>query len=540
MKNIGKLNRVVDYGNYAVYAIVALIGLVVNWLILDKCLVMSDDAWYLCLLRDLPEGLTSSGHLLFGNIFNNNIYAIRTACYVLNVISGFVFAIGLFCFAGERNCFSLGKNYRRNVLFNILLWSFVIFAGQLRIVTCPSFNYITINQIIMQLSLGMLLIAVSRRNRVAMFFSGFFVAVLVPVMITNTIVIPVIFFFVAAYLYYTLRHNNGEKVFWKDLTKWLIVYVLGMFLFLAIYFVFVQDIRSYLDAFLNNVNETISRGENEYGLKFLCKWLHRTMVFYFMQVVMLAVLLHYIPVFSSLLKLGRKSAFVVKLLLYFAVFVYIRAAVNYDAMFFMMLLAFYLFLDENNVGDRRTQLIFMLLILMPICLSFGTNNFFPDRGNEYMAFVAPLLLFCSTKWYHKFLSSGVLIFYAVEFCMSLYSPTWHSDVYAEQKYDIRQLGIEQEEYVDKNTYGRREAMMPYLHSGDTVWCDTESWGFVELLNLVPITYKYRMNPALVDSVGLVFVRKEARYSEMVEYLNSLDGYDEVSYGRFSLFVKRRE
>ena len=71
--NKGKINRFVDFGSYATYIAVAVIGLVVNWVVLDKCFVMADDAWYLCLLRDLPEGQNSSGYLLFGNIFNDNM-----------------------------------------------------------------------------------------------------------------------------------------------------------------------------------------------------------------------------------------------------------------------------------------------------------------------------------------------------------------------------------------------------------------------------------------------------------------------------------
>ena len=531
--NKGKINRFVDFGSYATYIAVAVIGLVVNWVVLDKCFVMADDAWYLCLLRDLPEGQNSSGYLLFGNIFNDNIYAIRCACYILNFISGIVFAIGLFCYADTRNPIANKGHSRLKVLLNILLWLAIVFAGQLRIVTCPSLNYITLNQIIMQLSIGLLLIAVSRRSMVAMFSSGFFAAMLIPVMVTNIVALLFIFFFVAVYMHLEV----DRKDYIGSLVKNFLVYIAGMILFLAIYFIFVQSITTYIDIFISKAGETIALDENDYGIKFLYKWLHRTMVFYFMQVVMLAVLLHYIPVLSSRMKLSGKWAVTFRLLMYVAVFAYIRAAVNYDAMFFLMLLAFYLFIDSKNMADRKIQLVFLLLMVMPICLSFGTNNSFHDRGLEYMVFVAPLLMFCSVKWWHKVLSSGVLIVYAVELCMSLYSPTWHGDIYAQQKYDIQELGINQKILVDERTYARIETMKPYLHQGDTVWCDTEDWGFVELLNLLPVSYDYNMNRELVDSVGFVFVRKDTRYSSIAEHLDMVGGYDKVTYGQFTLYVK---
>ncbi len=534
MINSYKLNKYIGYGSLAIYAVVALVGLIVNGLVLDKCFVMSDDAWYLCLLRDLPVGLNSSGYLLFGNIFNDNIYAIRCACYILNVVSGFVFAIGLYCYACERNLFVGDQHVKRNVSFNILLWFFAVFAGQLRIVTCPSLNYITLNQMIMQLSLGLLLISVSRRSVIAMLFSGFFAAILVPVMITNAIAFPFIFLFIALYIYI---EKYEKKAYLKDLMKMFFAYVGGMILFFAVYFIFVEDIKTYFDNILNNVNETIARDANDYGIRFLYKWLHRTMVFYFMQIVLLALALHYIPQLSSRMRLKGSVALVFRILLYLLVAVYIRAAVNYDAMFFLLLLVFYLFLDCDNIGNRRVQLIFALLIIMPVCLSFGTNNNFEDRGYEYMVFIVPLLLFCSYKWWHKILSCVVLLVYVVEFCMSLSSPTWHGEIYTEQKYDIRELGIDQNIQVDENTYARIETFMPYLHAGDTVWCDTEDWGFVELLNLVPVSYEYRMNPELVDSASYVFVRDDVRYSDIAAYLETTGKYDAVEYGRFTLYVK---
>ena len=208
MINKSKFNRSVNYGIYAVYAIVALIGLAINFWTLNKCLVTSDDSWYLCLMRDLPTGLSSSAHLLLFNVFNDNIYAIRLACYLLNIAAGGVFAWGLSLYADRWLIPKENRNGKNKTVIWVLMWLFVVFAGQLRVVTCPSFNYITLNQIVMQFSLGLLMISLVKRNSIAMFFSGFFIAMLVPVMITNVIAVPFIFVFVAINIYIDREYNG--------------------------------------------------------------------------------------------------------------------------------------------------------------------------------------------------------------------------------------------------------------------------------------------------------------------------------------------
>ena len=529
-----RLENIALYGNYAVYVIVAIIGIAINFWTFDKCMVMADDAWYLCLMRELPSGINSSGHLLLFNVFNDNIYVIRIACYILNIIAGGVFALGLYFYSERWLVPDRWKNSSPRMLMWVLLWLFVIFAGQLRVITCPSFNYITMNQIVTQFSLGLLLISMTRKSYVAMLFSGFFIAMLIPIMITNIIFIPFVLVFIVLYTY-----TNDKASNWLSFSlRQIAVYALGMLLFLVMYFVFVEDIKTYISIFLNKYNYTVSLGENDYGIKFLYKWLHRTMVLYFMQVVMLAFVLHYTPVLAAKMNLQGKSSIVFKVVLYLAVVAYIRAAVNYDINFFLWLLAFYMFLDEKNVTDRKKQLLFGLLVLAPICLSFGTNNTFKDRGFEYMSFVTPLLFVCSARWWQKAFVSIALVFYAIEMFASLYAPTWHGDIYVEQDCSLKTIGIDQEIYVDSKTLERLVFMQQHLSCGDTVWCDTENWGCVELLHLVPISYEYFMNTDLVDSVDNVIVRRIDRYSGVIEQMDGKQDYKKYNFKNFVLYQKK--
>jgi len=528
-----RLENIAHYGNYAVYVIVAIVGVAINFWTFNKCMVMADDAWYLCLMRELPSGINSSGHLLLFNVFNDNIFVIRIACYILNIIAGGVFALGLYLYSESWFVSDREKNSRPRMLIWVLLWLFVILAGQLRVITCPSFNYITMNQIVTQFSLGLLLLSITRKSYVAMLFSGFFIAMLIPIMITNIIFIPFVIVFIVLYTY-----TNDKASNWKSVSlRRIAVYILGMILFLIMYFVFVEDIKTYLSIFLDKYNYTVSLGENDYGIKFLYKWLHRTMVFYFMQVVMLALILHYIPVLAARMNLHGKLSIIFMCVMFLAVVAYIRAAVNYDINFFLWLLAFYMFLDEKNVADRKKQLLFGLLVLVPICLSFGTNNTFKDRGFEYMSFVTPLLFVCSVRWGHKLPVCIALLLYALEMFTSLYLPTWHGDIYVEQDCSLKNIGIDQEIYVDSKTLDRLAFMQQHLSCGDTVWCDTENWGCVELLHLVPISYDYRMNPDLVDSVDNVIVRRIDRYSRIIEHMDGKQDYKKYNYQNFVLYRK---
>ena len=133
-------------------AILLVLG--IRFFLLDKGLIPSDDGWYYVLMRDLPKDSSSRFHLLFHNVFQNNIYLIRLANYFVMLASSMVFALGL-------------KKYFDKVFskhFSYLFCLGVLFLGQMFIIDCQSFHYVTLNVSIMELSYGFMLLGLANRN----------------------------------------------------------------------------------------------------------------------------------------------------------------------------------------------------------------------------------------------------------------------------------------------------------------------------------------------------------------------------------------
>ena len=159
-------------------AILLVLG--IRFFLLDKGLVPSDDGWYYVLMRDLPKDSSSRFHLLFHNVFQNNIYLIRLANYFVMLASSMVFALGL-------------KKYFDKVLYKHFSYLFclgVLFLGQMFIIDCPSFFYANLNVSIMELSYGFMLLGLANKNHWTQIVTGFVISFLFPVMITNVMIIP--------------------------------------------------------------------------------------------------------------------------------------------------------------------------------------------------------------------------------------------------------------------------------------------------------------------------------------------------------------
>ncbi len=444
--------------------------LIVKFWVLDKGLVFSDDGWYLLLLRDLPHGLASQFHLFFQNVFQNNIYLIRVTCYITTLISHIILAWGIYVFFKRR--------------FNLSLASFFFILGftvlgDLNINPTPSFNYFTMNLQIVELSFGLLLLGVARKNDIFLVFSGLFIGALFFVMVTNVVIIPLVL--ISLWL---LTDKDVKSV---------LFYVSGVLVLFVLYFLFIQSPTEYIGGILENVKKTIDIGNSEYGALFLCKWFFSAL-FYLLEAAFIAYLFYWVKRFID--KIEIRNSF--KKIIYIGCLVVGTAAILLffkSGLFILYWICLFLFLyEQRKVLDLKDKIIFLLFCFTPVCLSFGTNISFTSRGYYYLSFITPLLfLLAKRDFFNQLIVYLLIIVNLLVSLRTLHFPNWEGSVRVEQVIPVASLNIQQNiklsgEYIDILT-----SLQKYLKPGDNIIVDCHCWGYACLLDLNPLTYTFRLN-----------------------------------------------
>lgn len=453
-------------------AILLVLG--IRFFLLDKGLIPSDDGWYYILMRDLPKDSSSRFHLLFHNVFHNNIYLMRLACYFVMLASSMVFALGL-------------RKYFDKVLckhFSYLFCLGVLFLGQMFIIDCPSFYYVNMNVSIMELSYGFMLIGLSDKNHWMQLIAGFSMSFLIPVMITNSMIIPLSL--VALFLL------SSER--WKDVCA----FCIGIVLFFVYYFVFVESPADIFNYISKKTSDVVNAGSDEYGLLFYVDWLYHTFIYY-VRLAVIAFVFVMVPVFTS--KLEFKNKMVVNLInLLFALigayyfYKYTKPCAHFNNWWAYDIYGIFVFsFLYRKKYDCKTYPILLLLFITPLCLSFGTNCEFETRVIEYLVFITPIIfLFASNSKKEKSILFVSFVFMAVVFVNSLFGFNWHMDYYLKQDTPVASIGIDQnikleQKYIDELAFVKK-----HVNEGESCLADNEYWYIADLLELKPIYYGFRL------------------------------------------------
>ena len=472
--------------------IVMLSVLVATFLALPNNLVISDEGWYLCLLRDTPQSGATRFHLLFHNVFKNNIYAIRLTCWLFQLFGSLVLSWGitlllcLYC-----------KNIKVYLLYLFVLCT--LYFGQMNLTSCPSINYITLNKVFAELGIGLMLIGLVRRKMAFFVLSGFFIAFLFPTMITNVIIIP--FMFVVLMLLSENRRRDG----WG--------FVLGVALFFLYYFIAVESPKEVLRFFSTESKKVVEIGSADYGWLFYVRWLLHTL-FYLCRCLIVAVIIFAI---GNKLKgytlLARKRNYflailVVSVIVLLYSWTYLEplpivpfpykdqgSILWYRDLYWIFV--FLLVLSALKTCDsveKEKLLLGCLFLVTPICLCFGSNVLFPDRQREYMLFVMPVLVFGAMKksivW--KTVMMGILMGGYIVFFSSLFGRNIAGDKYFGGHTSVKTIGIEQNVRLSQGQLSKLVNCRNHVPKG-RVLCGSWEWWMVALLDYTPISYEYSIS-----------------------------------------------
>ena len=470
------MEKKIDASFFLMTIVAMLVSLGANFLALRNNFTFTDEGWYMCLMRDMPHIGVTRFHLLIGNLFGNNVYANRLTCWLLQIIGSLVLAYGLWLWMEIPNSFT-GKK-ASSFLF---LWG-VLYLGQLCIVQWPSFNYITLNKIIVEIALGCVFIGLSRQKLAYLVFSGFAIAFLFPVMITNVILIPL--------LYVLVFLLSSQK--WKDIGG----FTVGIILFFVYYFVYVESPKEVFAFLIDQTGKTVQRGNNEYGLTWLLLQMGESLL-YLSKCFFVAVFLYggyYLIVRKNcFLCMKRWQLIILAILSMFILlyaWIYVSPVYNFPYKVLhtyywqndLYWISLFLLLLANLVDgemQKKELLIVCLLSLCPLCLSIGSNVHFHYRGGYYLLFVAPALVYLAYKrsfvWKASLLSA-----FGLCFCLFLLNiiggGNWEGQRYFGNNHiPVNSIGVNQNLKLEQRWIDELKSCQEHIPQG-RVLCSVYHWG----------------------------------------------------------------
>lgn len=504
--------------------IMAITILCIRFIALPQNLIFSDEGWYLSLLRDLPHSGVTRFHLLFHNLFDNNIYAIRLSCLILQVLASAFMAFGLAIW--------VNKYYSNCKVWQIFLLLFSALFLVQGVEDCPSFNYINLNKICVEFSVGFLFMGLAKQKSWYYLMTGFLIAFLFPIMITNTILIPVVFVVILL-----LSKNKKNDA---------LMFCIGVVLFVVYYIVFVESPQEIMSFLVSETKSTVGRGTSDYGARSLLTWVKNTLL-YLTKYFVISLLLY--GSYRSLImkravNCNRTTAFVLFGIIAFMLLHYFWRYLPPDLpkahlgdlmwtfLFFMLLVCY---IGNKEVKQNEIILVLVMMII-PIALSFGSIVHFYYRGQSYFVFLVPMLLLLSLrkgmKWRMLLLSFFVFAF--VLFLASLSRSNWHGEMLFDNQVSVKTIGIEQNVNLSDRYVKELKECDNRIPQGE-ILCDFENWGLVCLLDYTPVSYDYDVSrndeivfQSVVDKAmegkeGLWAVVRQWN-KPFLDKLNSLEGY----------------
>ena len=487
------LRENVDRVFYAFGAIVILSVIGIQFFMLNRTLIVSDEGYYLCLLRDVANAGNSRYQFLCQSLYTGDIYQVRLLVWILTQLSMLIFAFG--CGDFVRKICTFNKPWIPYVIAIIS-----VYVGCMYITACPSPNYITLNMVVAAFSIGSLLFGLSRNWRLAYILSGFFLAALFPVMITNLVLFPLICFVIA------IVGDNR----WRSLGYWM----LGFGLFFCFYFLCCETPSSLMAYIQSKTSESMANPTTDYGILFWIKWIGESVLYWIKMFLMAgSCYLLYQGVQKTSWKKPYKLATIVcgvlLILLYYwhylmpvYAFRVARSVVwtkdLYWIVFFIILIDG---LSAHRLQNVKSNIVGLLLAITPICLCFGTDVSMITRQGQYWMFLIPVLtLFLGELSIRKkYMLLAVFGINLLVFWFSMFSVNWNSESYLKSNVSVKTIGIEQNIKLEKDYVDRLDACQRLIPRGEQVLASNACWGFVVLLDYAPISYNYCINSMNVET-----------------------------------------
>jgi len=516
---------------YGFIFMVAVILGIVFWS-LFRGIIMMDEAYYLLHFDPEVEPFAlSNWFVLFKPFYIENLVQLRILMFSLKVFSAFFLGYSFSRFWG------LGwPNW-----FTGLLVVFGDFVLSIPVQFVP--NNSSLNLILIHLGMACLFMfyaALNEKKKSAYFFllfSGVFFGFLPFVMVTNSPILLV----VVVFLFFIGQQENRLKR--------LVAWTVGVFLAIAVFFVLLQDVNTFIAELERAIN--FQQFMDSHGLKPLVNW-HIHLILKFLGIPLFLFLGYSLwkrqpsKSLNSKLILGIMGALVA-----YQLYMDITSPVGtFSTMLFYALLI--LMIYESRLGSFGWKKPFLLLLLLiPYFAALGTDVMFEVRSANYFAYILLLMLGLWDRVPVIDLKFAFTILMALVFLNFLTYPLrkgWAGYRMVKQYNEIELPRNKGKLFVDDGMVINLNKVSPHLSGKrNVVLSDVTTWGYLYLCDAKPFHMGFWPNESyalyLSEEKAVPFrelnflENKNQPFSTALKEKILVENFEEIDMGFFKLYTK---
>ena len=463
--------------------------IIVKFLLLNKGLVIDDEAWFLLLFRDLPTGKETQFYKLFQNVFNGDIHSIRLSYIFFELFTYTILSWGIYSYFKE-------KLHLKSRHFFVIVSITIIGNAIFSLPICNIPYYANLNKTLLPLAIGLLLLTINQFNKnkktlFLLFLSGLSVGFQPFIMITTITIYPLFYYLI----YYYLGKKN---------LKAYIIFNLGIMSSIVIYFTFIETPLHFIqeEIFPNMTAYSSSDYKEKHGFLPIIRWVFVTLKYVLFECLLLALgILAFVYLKPKLDKIQKKLVYFIIILAccIFYYFEVINGEHGYASMNLFIAIFLYLIIDQLLLKKdflSSTPIIITILIL-PFLLSIGSDVDFKIRATDYIGNYFPLIFILGYVYRERFLSlfSSIILLYFINYLSMYYRENWGHFRYVEQKYNVKDLKINQDLFLDDVNYVNIKHLNPYLKKNEKVVVSHKNLNAtIYLLEVKMVSYDFKLNP----------------------------------------------
>lgn len=478
-----------------VFVIGAALLAYLTYMNLDKGFIFNDEAYYLSYYKNKGESLSfdrTNFFRIFKFLYTPNIYHFRIISITTLVLSNFLLCFTVFKFL----------KFKNNILFFSLLGIFIGFESW-NINNLIVQQYIG-NTILVNLGVSLMLISLIVKRPYIIIFSGFILSFVLFNGNSHTIVIiPIISFLIL---------NNKDQ--WKIN---LIYFSLGSILGVVLYFTVLDTIVNFIYQ-LKFLKEYLGFHRKQHSKTFMVLWCVYLFINAFLPSAIAFFLLWKAKFSENSIKILNKVLAVIGIIT-FGFFIFLGDYFIFSFIVFTHLLAIRFWVDKDE--SKQNKYLIILLLVIPYCLSFGSQTWFHLRLNAYKFYYFLLIFICIIRLYKNLFwilgYLAVVSLMIINFPNILHDKGWKDFVFTEQTEKVKINGYDL--YLDKGRKKDIDDLRPYLQNQrNVIYSSNHLMGYLYILDASPPIYYYF---TLKDYIKFI-IKKEGKTPDDYIYIESND------------------
>ncbi|SEF94822.1 hypothetical protein SAMN05421847_1108 [Halpernia humi] len=516
---------------YLLSSLVFLIGAVVlaylTYSNLDKGFIFNDEAYYLSYYRNTGESLSfdrSNFFRIFKFLYTPNIYHFRIISITTLVLSNFLLCFSVFKFL----------NFKKYIFFLSFLGIFIGFQSW-EINNLVLHQYIG-NTILVNVGVSLILFSLITEKKIILILAGFVISFTLFDGNTHAVVNAPLF----AFLIFMTPKEWRIK---------LIYFLLGYIVGIIIYFTFLDTLAHFFHQF-KFLEEYLHYNRKQHSKTFMVLWALYLFLNAILPSIIVVFLLWKAKFSEKSLKIFDKVILFVALAT-FGLFFFFQEYFVFSFIVLTHFLAIKFCLSKTE--SKQNKYLIILLLVIPYCLTFGSQTWFHLRLNAYKFYYFLLIFIVLFRSYKSiFWVIGYLIpvsFMISSFHNILHVKGWKDFVFTEQTEKVKVNGYDL--YLDKGRKKDLDDLRPYLHNQkNVIYSSNHLMGYLYILDAAPPIYYYF---TLKDYIAFI-IKKVGKTPDDYIYIESNDypfypkeivplkfvshpeKYKVVKAGRFTLYL----